>query len=136
MNTGRYAIYDKVTGVIRRIVFCHHTLAPLQPKEGEDIIEIEDGISDVTHYVSSTGVTTIPEIVSIPDQISQGELVRMPDLPAGSTVRIVDPDGNSTLIQESNVELRFVDPGEYEIEVQPGPFPKKTKKLKVNRNAV
>lgn len=104
-----YAIYDSATGKIDRIYQGTEAEAQLQPLQGESVIEVAQGVTDVNSFVvTSTGTVeskqAFPISASATEITADGvdELV-ITGIPVGTTVTW--PDGQQDEVTDG--EVRF-----------------------------
>lgn len=89
--------------------------------QGDDMVEVPDGIDPMTHMCPSGIWVPRPRV----ELSVQGNRIDLAGMPPGTVLEVIDVGASATLLTdtlEGDESLMLVDPGSYQIEVTP-PMP-------------
>lgn len=115
-----YAVFEKSTGVITRVIQGPKSVAVLQHTEGCGLVLCDESVLDTTHWVDQSGHARKVREKRPLDTTNtvDGLVVTLPAIPAGTHV---DVDGHILIVDEAPTEVEFDVPGTYLIQLYPPP---------------
>lgn len=108
------AVHDS-EGVILRVVTCPSSQVEGQAGSGEALVEVAEGVSDITHYIHEG--EAVEKAALYPSVEVDGFTATITGLPDGLEVEF---DGVTAITDDDPLEIEVDEPGTYRLRIDGG----------------